>query len=35
MRSRPHYEFDWDDDKARLNVRKHGVDFEVAKTVFS
>jgi uncharacterized DUF497 family protein len=26
--------FEWDDEKAKLNLRKHGVDFEEAKTVF-
>jgi uncharacterized DUF497 family protein len=26
--------FDWDDEKAAINLRKHGVDFEEAKTVF-
>ena len=26
--------FKWDDDKARLNLRNHGVDFEEAATVF-
>ncbi len=27
--------FEWDDGKARLNVRKHGVSFEEASTVFA
>lgn len=27
--------FEWDDKKAASNVRKHGVSFEEAKTVFS
>lgn len=27
-------EFEWDDAKARANVRKHGVTFEEAMTVF-
>jgi uncharacterized DUF497 family protein len=27
-------EFEWDDVKARANVRKHGVTFEEAMTVF-
>ena len=27
-------EFKWDDDKARSNVRKHGVSFDEAMTVF-
>jgi len=26
--------FDWDDQKARVNERKHGVSFEEAQTVF-
>lgn len=26
--------FDWDEEKARSNRRKHGVSFEEAKTVF-
>lgn len=26
--------FEWDPRKARLNLRKHGVSFEEAKTVF-
>ncbi|HVZ85136.1 MAG TPA: BrnT family toxin [Terracidiphilus sp.] len=26
--------FEWDDAKAEINLRKHGVDFEEAKTVF-
>ncbi len=26
--------FEWDEDKARSNDRKHGVSFEEAKTVF-
>lgn len=28
------YQFEWDPDKARQNVRKHGVTFERAATVF-
>ena len=28
-------EFDWDDAKARSNLRKHGVDFLEAMTVFA
>lgn len=27
--------FEWDEEKSRANVRKHGVAFEEAKTVFS
>ena len=27
--------FDWDSNKAVLNIKKHGVSFEEAKTVFS
>ena len=26
--------FEWDEDKARANVQKHGVSFEEARTVF-
>lgn len=26
--------FEWDDEKAASNLRKHGVDFEEARTVF-
>ncbi len=26
--------FEWDDDKARVNLEKHGVSFEEAATVF-
>lgn len=26
--------FEWDDDKAELNLRNHGVDFQEARTVF-
>ena len=29
-----HYEFEWDDEKARTNRRKHGVDFNEAKSCF-
>lgn len=28
------YVFDWDENKNRVNQRKHGVSFEEAKTVF-
>jgi uncharacterized DUF497 family protein len=28
------YEFDWDPEKAAANMRKHGVSFEEATTVF-
>jgi len=27
--------FEWDEDKARLNLRKHGVSFDEAQTVFT
>ena len=27
--------FEWDEDKSRPNLRKHGVAFEEAKTVFN
>lgn len=26
--------FEWDENKSRINLRKHGVSFEEAKTVF-
>jgi uncharacterized DUF497 family protein len=29
------YHFEWDPEKARTNVRKHGVSFDEAQTVFS
>ena len=29
------YEFDWDDDKAAINLGKHGVDFLEAMTVLA
>ena len=29
-----HYEFEWDEEKARANERKHGVVFEEAKSCF-
>jgi uncharacterized DUF497 family protein len=29
-----HYQFEWDEEKARLNERKHGVGFEEASTCF-
>ena len=28
-------EFEWDDDKARSNLKKHGVSFEEATTIFN
>jgi uncharacterized DUF497 family protein len=28
-------QFEWDDDKAASNLKKHGVSFEEAQTVFS
>ena len=28
------YRFAWDEEKNRINLRKHGVSFEEAKTVF-
>ena len=28
------YEFEWDDAKAEVNVRRHGISFEEASTVF-
>lgn len=27
-------EFEWDNQKAKLNLQKHGINFEEAKTVF-
>ena len=30
-----HVRFEWDLDKAELNIRKHGVSFETASLVFS
>lgn len=27
-------EFEWDSNKERLNIEKHGIDFETAKMVF-
>ena len=29
-----HYAFEWDDEKARSNERKHGVGFDEAKSCF-
>ena len=29
------FAFEWDEDKARRNLAKHGVSFEEASTVFS
>ena len=29
-----HLEFEWDENKSLINVRKHRVGFEEAKTVF-
>ncbi len=34
MASELDLDFDWDEDKAAANVRKHGISFEEAKTVF-
>ena len=28
------YRFEWDDGKERINIRKHGIDFTMASTVF-
>ena len=33
MNVRP-FEFEWDESKADANVRKHGVSFELASTIF-
>lgn len=30
----PQFEFEWDDEKADENLRKHGVEFEEAQAVF-
>ena len=30
-----HFQFDWSDAKAAINVRKHGVSFELAASVFN
>jgi uncharacterized DUF497 family protein len=30
----PFMEFDWDEEKAASNIKKHGVSFEEAKSVF-
>ena len=27
-------EFEWDDEKERINIKKHGISFKVAKRVF-
>lgn len=27
--------FEWDDEKARANIKKHGIDFETAARVFA
>ena len=29
-----HYSFEWDPEKAKLNKKKHNVDFELSTTVF-
>lgn len=34
MPHRTFYDFDWDPNKARANLRKHGVSFRLATTVF-
>jgi uncharacterized DUF497 family protein len=28
------YKFDWDSAKEKTNIQKHGIDFEIAQTVF-
>ena len=28
------YDFEWDTSKAKLNIEKHGVDFQHAATIF-
>ena len=27
--------FEWDEDKSKLNLKKHGVDFKEGKTIFN
>jgi uncharacterized DUF497 family protein len=27
--------FEWDENKSKLNLKKHGIDFEEGKTVFN
>ena len=34
MASEIHLDFEWDEDKAAANLKKHGISFEEAKTVF-
>ena len=34
MASEIDLDFDWDEDKAAANLKKHGISFEGAKTVF-
>ncbi|MCX6611160.1 MAG: BrnT family toxin [Acidobacteria bacterium] len=29
-----HFQFEWDEEKASSNVRKHGVSFELASSIF-
>jgi hypothetical protein len=31
--NQPEFQFDWDENKAAANLRKHGVSFEIASTV--
>ena len=31
----PQFQFEWDEAKANANVRKHGVAFELARTIFN
>ncbi len=28
------FRFEWDPEKAKINLKKHGVDFEEASTIF-
>jgi uncharacterized protein len=28
-------EFEWDEEKAALNIKRHGIDFEFAKLIFA
>ena len=34
MASKSDLDFDWDEDKAAANFKKHGISFDEAKTVF-
>lgn len=34
LRFTPDPAFEWDPDKERINIRKHGIDFEIASRAF-